>query len=91
VPKYGCAAGLAPRNLLFPTWLPGTAQNFTPMGNTRQMALAWSSAPSLVAGGLSEVESLEYKGARKLTVCNAGSCQTARTLYQHPLHSRCIH
>jgi len=42
-------------------------------------------------GGLSEVESLEYKEGRKLTVCNAGSCQTARTLYQHPLHSRCIH
>jgi hypothetical protein len=24
VPKHGCAAGIAPRNLLFPAWLPGT-------------------------------------------------------------------
>ena len=32
VPKHGGAAGLAPRNLLFPAWLPGTAQNFTPGG-----------------------------------------------------------
>ena len=33
----GCAAGLAPRNLLFPTWLPGTAQRFTTAGDRSSM------------------------------------------------------
>jgi len=41
VPKHWRAAGLPPQNLLFPTWLPGTAQNFTPVGNARQTSLAW--------------------------------------------------
>src|ERR1700752_4680546 len=36
VPKHRCATGLAPRNLLFPTWLPGTAHNFTTAGTARQ-------------------------------------------------------
>jgi hypothetical protein len=42
VPKHWRAAGLAPQNLLFPTWLPGTAQNFTPAVIARQKALAQS-------------------------------------------------
>jgi hypothetical protein len=33
VPKHWRAAGLAPQNLLFPTWLPGTAEDFTPHGD----------------------------------------------------------
>ena len=35
-----CAAGLAPRNLLFPTWLPGTAVYVTPEVIACQTALA---------------------------------------------------
>ena len=41
MPKHRCAADLAPRNLLFPRWLPGTAQNCTPAANARQISLAW--------------------------------------------------
>jgi hypothetical protein len=33
VPKHWRAAGLAPQNLLFPTWLPGTDENSTPHGD----------------------------------------------------------
>jgi hypothetical protein len=33
---------------------------------------------------------LEYRKGEKLRVCNVGSRQTARPLYQYPLHSRCI-
>jgi hypothetical protein len=92
VPKHGCAAGFAPRNLLFPAWLPGTAENCTPAGNHSSNFIDLVSRRRVRGmGGLSEVESLEYKRREKLTVCNVGPCQTARTLYQHPLHSRCIH
>ena len=40
MPEHGCAAGIAPRNLLFPAWLPGTAENFTSAGTARQWT--WS-------------------------------------------------
>jgi len=36
--SIGCAAGLAPRNLLFPAWSPGTAQYSTSAARTWQIA-----------------------------------------------------
>ena len=37
MPKHRCAADLAPRNLLFPRWLPGTAQHFITAGDRSSM------------------------------------------------------
>jgi hypothetical protein len=63
VPKHRCAADLAPRNLLFPRWLPGTGQHLITAGSLvndrfwcsadRQTSLAWflGAGIGLVAGG----------------------------------------
>jgi hypothetical protein len=50
VPKHRCAAGVAPQNLLFPAWLPGTVEDFTPETIARQLAVAWCSGVAGVAG-----------------------------------------
>ena len=50
MPKHRCAAGVAPQNLLFPAWLPGTVEDFTPETIARQLAVAWCSGVAGVAG-----------------------------------------
>ena len=37
MPKHRCAAGIAPRNLLFPAWLPGTVETLHP----RRLLVNW--------------------------------------------------
>lgn len=41
MPKHRCAAGIAPRNLLFPKWLPGAVETLHPRRLLVNWHLAW--------------------------------------------------
>lgn len=41
MPKHRCAAGIAPPNLLFPEWLPGTLETLHPRRLLVNWHLAW--------------------------------------------------